>query len=388
MSSPAPADSARPSSATAHGSAKSDWIRTVRELLEATEENRLGSENSPRATEALAGAAETNINGPLRQTVPVAFDVASAEDEVGPYFRTGPPRKPLGAFGTAMRVVLAVLLAGTVAFIMTVLPLLLRHRNDIEHTDATPSNSRSAIRSDAPATALPVSAENAPSGPVVANPSTEPGVPNTPAASAGGAMTSAKASAAAHTPAEASTATDVSASASPAKEANAPEQASSVANPPPELPATTNAPASLDSETTTPGELPAMTNAPTDASVGANATAALPAKPAEPEQMPTSSGGHRLDPEDIALLAERGRDLANSGDIVSARLMLRRAAEAGDAQAALILGATYDPFVLEQLRVRGNFADAAMARTWYEKAMDYDPAEVQRLLKRLASRGQ
>jgi TPR repeat protein len=57
-----------------------------------------------------------------------------------------------------------------------------------------------------------------------------------------------------------------------------------------------------------------------------------------------------------------------SGDLAAARIVLRRAVDANNAEAALALAATYDPFVLRELKVYGFRGDAAMARTWYEKA--------------------
>jgi len=50
------------------------------------------------------------------------------------------------------------------------------------------------------------------------------------------------------------------------------------------------------------------------------------------------------------------------------------------AEAALALAATYDPFVLRELKVYGFTPDAAMARVWYEKARDLgSPAAPRRL---------
>jgi len=43
--------------------------------------------------------------------------------------------------------------------------------------------------------------------------------------------------------------------------------------------------------------------------------------------------------------------------------MLQRAAEAGDARASLLLGATYNPIELEHFGVRGAFTSVATART-------------------------
>jgi TPR repeat protein len=77
---------------------------------------------------------------------------------------------------------------------------------------------------------------------------------------------------------------------------------------------------------------------------------------------------HHLDASEIASLLKRADALIGSGDLAAARLVLRRAAEAGDARAAMMLGGTYDPTVLEKLGVRGVVPDSAVARGWYEKA--------------------
>jgi hypothetical protein len=90
----------------------------------------------------------------------------------------------------------------------------------------------------------------------------------------------------------------------------------------------------------------------------------VPADPSPPALQ------RRLDGEEIILLLKRGKDLIASGDLAAARLMLQRAADANHAEAALALGATYDPFVLRELKVYGFTPDAAMARVWYEKAIE------------------
>ncbi len=64
----------------------------------------------------------------------------------------------------------------------------------------------------------------------------------------------------------------------------------------------------------------------------------------------------------------RGRSLLQSGDIASARLFFRRAADAGLAEAALAMGDTFDPVELDRLRAVGVQPDPAEARLWYEKA--------------------
>jgi TPR repeat protein len=75
-----------------------------------------------------------------------------------------------------------------------------------------------------------------------------------------------------------------------------------------------------------------------------------------------------------------------TGDLASARLVLQRAAEAGDPRAALMLAGTYDPIVLEKLGIQGIAADIILARSWYERATEFGSAEASRYLERLTSR--
>jgi hypothetical protein len=77
------------------------------------------------------------------------------------------------------------------------------------------------------------------------------------------------------------------------------------------------------------------------------------------------------DTDEIAALVKRGEDFAAHGDLISARLLLQRAAEAGgSAEAALALGETFDPLVFQRLGVIGIKPDAASARKWYERAAE------------------
>jgi hypothetical protein len=71
------------------------------------------------------------------------------------------------------------------------------------------------------------------------------------------------------------------------------------------------------------------------------------------------------------------------GDIVSARLLFRRAADWGSAPAALRLAATYDPAELLRLQVQGVTPDRAEARKWYERARELGAPEAQERLARL-----
>jgi hypothetical protein len=102
-------------------------------------------------------------------------------------------------------------------------------------------------------------------------------------------------------------------------------------------------------------------------------------------------------------LVKRGRELVVAGNIPAARLMLRQAAEAGSASAALELGATYDPIYLarpsvttaggggvprESRTIRAvsnelSSADIAKAQAWYQKAKELGATEAQERLERL-----
>ena len=97
---------------------------------------------------------------------------------------------------------------------------------------------------------------------------------------------------------------------------------------------------------------------------------------------------HRLDPNEIASSIKRADELIASGDLAAARLVLRRAANAGDARAAMTLAGTYDPAILAKLGVHGFVPDVAMARAWYEKAKKFGSAEAPRRLELLASKRQ
>jgi hypothetical protein len=102
------------------------------------------------------------------------------------------------------------------------------------------------------------------------------------------------------------------------------------------------------------------------------------------EAAPAPPSIRTLDREEIALLIKRSEDLIVQGDIAAARLMLTRAAEAGDARAALALGSTYDSGVLRKLGVLGVAADATRAREWYAKAAELGSGEATRRLEQFA----
>jgi hypothetical protein len=74
-----------------------------------------------------------------------------------------------------------------------------------------------------------------------------------------------------------------------------------------------------------------------------------PPAEAEGQTAPPVSKAPRINDEEMANLLASGRTLLIIGDVTAARLAFRRAAENGDAQAALALGGTFDPLVLKSL---------------------------------------
>jgi hypothetical protein len=99
---------------------------------------------------------------------------------------------------------------------------------------------------------------------------------------------------------------------------------------------------------------------------------------------PPAAASRSLDSEEMAAMLKRGESFIATGDIAAARLLLRRVAEAGNARAALALGATYDPAVLKQIGILGAAADVKQARTWYEKAAALGSPEAPKRLEQLA----
>ena len=97
--------------------------------------------------------------------------------------------------------------------------------------------------------------------------------------------------------------------------------------------------------------------------------------------VPTFSGA------EIAGLLARGDWLFATGDVASARLLYERAADAGEARAAVRLGETFDPVYLAGSRLRGLQGDRDMAVFWYRHARDLGATEVASRLKKLEAKG-
>jgi hypothetical protein len=107
----------------------------------------------------------------------------------------------------------------------------------------------------------------------------------------------------------------------------------------------------------------------------ADANPPAPSLASEPLVKPIARGGEpdnakQMTAEQVSVLIARGDTLVSMADIGSARLFYERAAAAGDAQAALRLGTTYDPSFLRGVGLRGVPGDEAVAAYWYGRARD------------------
>jgi hypothetical protein len=110
------------------------------------------------------------------------------------------------------------------------------------------------------------------------------------------------------------------------------------------------------------------------------------AAPAVREPVPVTREAapvRRIDPDELAVLLKRAKSLLAIGDITSARLLLERAADAQEAEAALMLAGTYDPQVLGSQDLRSVTPDEAAARIWYQKAAQLGSADAKRRLGQL-----
>jgi hypothetical protein len=103
----------------------------------------------------------------------------------------------------------------------------------------------------------------------------------------------------------------------------------------------------------------------------------------EPAATETPPPTRRIDPDELATLLKRAKGLLAIGDITSARLLLERAADAQEADAALMLAGTYDPQVLGTRDMRSITPDPASARLWYQKAAQLGSSDAKRRLGQL-----
>ena len=132
-----------------------------------------------------------------------------------------------------------------------------------------------------------------------------------------------------------------------------PSPAHPEASPAARLAAADPAPASPDAQDRTPPE----------AGPAAADPAAMPPSPSAP---PAASP---LPPAVLAMLLDRGAAMLATGDISAARLLYKRAADSGSAQAAAQIGRTYEPTFLANRRAIGIQADPTVAAGWYRRAL-------------------
>jgi TPR repeat protein len=121
--------------------------------------------------------------------------------------------------------------------------------------------------------------------------------------------------------------------------------------------------------------------APAPAPAPAPVTAPAPARPAVQAALAPAPAG---DMDEVQLLLKQGQEFVTAGDLATARIVLRRAAQAGVAAAAFTLAQTYDPKVLAKMRARGVEPDPAEARRWYEMAQKLGSKDASQQLDRLA----
>jgi len=108
----------------------------------------------------------------------------------------------------------------------------------------------------------------------------------------------------------------------------------------------------------------------------------------QPSRTTPPPGMKPLDPVEVTMLIERATEFLKQGDIASARTFLRRAANAGSAQAALELGMTFDPALLAARGALGLVSDVAQAREWYERATKLGSPDAPRYLEQLVAASQ
>ena len=145
---------------------------------------------------------------------------------------------------------------------------------------------------------------------------------------------------------------------------------------------------------TTGAPEPAALNAEMSSAIAAAPALSAPSAPpikaegshpvAEPPAAPAPNGP-RLAAAEIGALVARGDAFFRAGDITSARPFYARAADAGSGQAALQLGATFDPAFRTRLGVSGATADTGQALLWYRRVRELGAPEAEPRINALAA---
>jgi hypothetical protein len=118
----------------------------------------------------------------------------------------------------------------------------------------------------------------------------------------------------------------------------------------------------------------ALSRAKTRSAQGAKPTPAIKAPPTPAALLAATSADaqprRNLSDADLRLLADKAADALKAGDIGGARMVLDRAAAAGDPTAVFALAETYDPNVLVKMHVRGLEGDVGRAKELYIQASE------------------
>jgi hypothetical protein len=85
-------------------------------------------------------------------------------------------------------------------------------------------------------------------------------------------------------------------------------------------------------------------------------------------------------------MMKKGDAQLDEGNVSAARLLYERAADAGLAQAAMALAATFDAAEFARLKLRGIDADPKEARRWYERARQLGAADADERLRRIGTK--
>jgi hypothetical protein len=119
-----------------------------------------------------------------------------------------------------------------------------------------------------------------------------------------------------------------------------------------------------------------------DGAAGTAAPDAAEAAPAPAEGQPASESPPAAAPagQDVADLVNRGNALLDLGDLASARLFYRLAADGGSPEGAMLMGMTFDPVYFARTGIQGTQPQIQDALHWYDKAiaMGSRPAERRR----------
>jgi hypothetical protein len=141
---------------------------------------------------------------------------------------------------------------------------------------------------------------------------------------------------------------------------------------------------------------PPVTAAPTP---NRSTATALEAGPMPPPVPPTQSAESKegaaaaaspvaaaLPAAEVRALLIHGDAAFRRGDLTAARLLYRRAFEAGDGHGAMGLGASYDPAFLRRFHIWTQVSDRDEARRWYLRARELGAPEAADRLDQLSSK--